>query len=96
VRRAAWVFDCDAPLDLFQRRMEEALRARGASTGPAQAHDFSAHVAGARCYVKLAHHAWGVEVLAKVKPGLLLSAKPAERALWEAARAAQVAVRAGR
>jgi hypothetical protein len=72
--------------------MEEALRRHGASIGPAQAHDFSASVAGARCFVKLLHHAWGVQVQAKIKPGLLLSPHAAQRALWEAAREAQLAM----
>ncbi|MCA1813123.1 MAG: hypothetical protein LC624_04115 [Halobacteriales archaeon] len=90
--RAAWVFDCDAPLDGFQRRMEDALRRRGFTIHPALAHDFAAHGAGARSYVKLLHHRLGVQVVAKVKPGLLLSPKAAERALWEAGREAQLAM----
>ena len=90
--RAAWVFDCHAPLDAFQRRMELALQRRGFRILPAQAHDFAAHGAGARSYVKLVHHAWGVQVLAKIKPGLLLSPKAAQQAVWEAAREAQLAM----
>jgi len=92
VLRAAWVFDCHAPLDAFQRRMELALQRRGFRILPAQAHDFAAHGAGARSYVKLVHHAWGVQVLAKIKPGLLLSPKAAQQAVWEAAREAQLAM----
>lgn len=87
---AAWVFDCDVPLDRFQARMRAALERNGWVTRPAQVYDFYAERAGVRAFVKLAHHDWGVQVHAKVKPGWLASAAPHQRAVWEAAREAQV------
>lgn len=89
---ASWVFGCDAPLDEFAWRMRDALQRRGWGTGPAQAFDFAAWRGGARAYVRLAGHDWGVQVMAKVKVGLLGSRAAAQRALWEAAREAQVGV----
>lgn len=89
---AQWVFDCDAPLDEFQRRMREALQRRGWGTGPAQVYDFACWRLGARAYVKLAHHDWGVLVAVKVKTGWFASPGPAQRELWEAAREAQMGV----
>jgi hypothetical protein len=91
VLHVAWVFDCDAPLDAFQRRMVRALERAGWMCGPAALHDFAASGGGARCFVKLLHHPWGVQVHAKVKPGLLGSGADAQRALWSAGREAQLA-----
>lgn len=87
---AQWVFDSDAPLDEFQRRMQAALERRGWSLGPAQVYDFAASRPGVRALVKLAHHDWGVLVVAKVKHGWLSNGQRAQRAIWEAAREAQV------
>lgn len=90
VLHATWVFDCDAPLDEFQRRMRAALERNGWVTGPAQVYDFWCARAGARAFVKLAHHDWGVQVAVKVKPGALVGPERFQRDLWEAAREVQV------
>jgi hypothetical protein len=88
---AQWVFDCDAPLDAFERRMRAALERNGWITGQAQVYDFWAQRPGVRAFVHLEHHDWGVQVTAKVKPGWLVGTESHRKALWEAAREAQVA-----
>lgn len=87
---AQWVFDCDAPLDEFGRRMRAALERRGWVLGPAQLHDFACARGGQRAWVKLVYHDWGVQVNAKMKHGLFASPGPMQKELWEAAREAQV------
>jgi hypothetical protein len=92
VRYAQWVFDCDAPLDEFARRMRASLERRGFATGPAQVHDFSVARGGARAYVKLVYHDWGIQVVAKLKTGWFGNGAVLERAIWESAREAQLQV----
>jgi hypothetical protein len=93
---AEWVFDCDAPLDDFGRRMRAALEARGWHLGPATVHDFTAARAGQRAYVKLVSHDWGVQVQAKLKAGWFGTTGAMQRALWESAREAQVGASSAR
>ena len=92
VHHAAWVFDCDAPLDEFQRRMRDALAAQGWAVGPAQVYDLACARRGTRAFVKLAPHDWGVQVVVKVKPGWFGDAAEALRLLWTAGREAQMGV----
>lgn len=89
---AQWVFDCDAPLDQFQERMQQALQVGGWAPRGAKFHDFGAAKNGTRCYVKLAFTDRGVLVAAKVKPALFASSEGPMREVWDAAREAQLAL----
>jgi hypothetical protein len=90
VAHAQWVFDCDAPLDQFQQRMQQALKAKGWIERPTKHYDVAFARGGTRCYVRLVFTDQGVLVVAKVKPVLFASAEGPMRELWDAARQAQV------
>lgn len=89
-RQKHWVFESEAPLEEFGKRLKMVLRGRGHGIDDARVFDFAAEVEGAKAFVALAYHHRGIEVTVKVKAGLFSDEDPAFREVFEAVRRTQV------
>lgn len=90
----SWVFETDAPLDVFRYWFLRVLRSSGWTVGEADVYDHDVRGPSGAAYLHLRYHEDGVRLDAKIRAGLLRgSADGVAGDLLEAGRRSQTRIR---
>lgn len=90
-----WIFEANATREEFLHQLGRALARRGFGVAPGKVFDMAIVGNGGRGWIKVLHHAQGLDLVLKERSGLFGNTAALEAAVLEAGREAQANILKG-